>query len=76
MDQKFGLPSQDYIYDGKHIEFLNVGTQELKEAVIESLKNGETVGLGVMFYKILTGKKATFHLSSSNRVNYLTLTLN
>ena len=46
MDQKFGLPSQDYIYDGKHIEFLNVGTQELKEAVIESLKNGETVWFG------------------------------
>ena len=38
MDQKYGLPSQDYIYNGKHIEFLNVGTQELKDAVIASTK--------------------------------------
>ena len=46
MGQKYGLPSQDYIYNGKHIEFLNVGTQELKDAVIASLKNGETVWFG------------------------------
>lgn len=46
MGKKFGLPSQDYIYDEKHIEFLNVGTQALKDAVIASLKAGETVWFG------------------------------
>ena len=46
MGKKYGLPSQDYIYDGKHIEFLNVGTPSLKQAVIESLKAGETVWFG------------------------------
>lgn len=46
MGKKYGLPSQDYIYDGKHIEFLNVGTSSLKQAVIESLKAGETVWFG------------------------------
>ncbi|MGX5376739.1 aminopeptidase C [Ligilactobacillus sp. LYQ135] len=46
MGKKYGLPSQDYIYDGKHIEFLNVGTSSLKQAVIESLKASETVWFG------------------------------
>lgn len=46
MGQKFGLPSQDYIFDEKHIEFLNVGIQALKDAVIASLKDGETVWFG------------------------------
>lgn len=46
MHQKYGLPSQDYIYNGKHIEFLNIGTQALKDAVIASLQDGETVWFG------------------------------
>lgn len=46
MNQRYGLPSQDYIFDQKSIEFLNIGTQALKDAVIASLKDGETVWFG------------------------------
>lgn len=42
----FGLPSQDYIFNGKKIEFLTVDTQALKDATIKQLQAGETAWLG------------------------------
>lgn len=44
--KRYGLEAQDYIYDAKHIEFLNVTTQELKDAAVAQLKDGEAVWFG------------------------------
>lgn len=42
----YGLPSQDYMPDGQKIEFLISTTQDLKDAAIAQLKDGQTVWLG------------------------------
>lgn len=43
LNKKYGLPSQDYIYGGRHIEFLHTGLAPMKQAVIDMLQKGETV---------------------------------
>ena len=45
-DKNYGMPSQDYVFEGKKIEIANVGLKAMKEAVIASLKDGQTVWFG------------------------------
>lgn len=42
----YGMPSQDYVFEGKKIELANVGLKAMKEAVIAALKDGQTVWFG------------------------------
>ncbi len=42
----YGMPSQDYVFEGKKIELANVGLKAMKEAVIAALKDGKTVWFG------------------------------
>lgn len=42
----FSLPSQDNVVGGKHITFLNLPMEVLKQTTIAQLKNGETVWFG------------------------------
>jgi len=44
--KNYGLPNQDYIFDGKKIELANVGLTAMKKAAIASLKDGQTVWFG------------------------------
>lgn len=44
--KNYGLPTQDYIYEGKPVELANVGLKAMKEAAIASLKAGKTVWFG------------------------------
>ncbi|GEQ50418.1 aminopeptidase C [Tetragenococcus koreensis] len=44
--KNYGLPSQDYIFDGKKIELANVGITAMKKAAVASLKDGQTVWFG------------------------------
>jgi bleomycin hydrolase len=42
----YGLPSQDYIFNGQKIAFVNTDISALKSAAIAQLKAGETVWFG------------------------------
>lgn len=44
--ENYGLPSQDYIHEGKKIELANVGLKTMKTAAVASLKAGQTVWFG------------------------------
>ncbi|KID42507.1 C1 family peptidase [Fructilactobacillus fructivorans] len=46
MDEMYSLPSQNNVEGGMPIEFLNAPMDELKEAAIKQLKDGETVWFG------------------------------
>ncbi|KRL00617.1 C1 family peptidase [Liquorilactobacillus capillatus] len=46
LNQVFGLTSQDYLFTGQKITFLNTDIQVLKKAAIDQLKDGETVWFG------------------------------
>ena len=45
-DQVYGLDSQDYIFNGQKIMFVNTDIQALKDAAIAQMKDGETVWFG------------------------------
>lgn len=46
LEQVYGLESQDYIFNGQKIKFVNTDIQVLKDAAIAQMKNGETVWFG------------------------------
>ncbi|KRL05678.1 C1 family peptidase [Liquorilactobacillus oeni] len=46
MESLYGLPSQDYIFDGKKIVFVNTELKALKDAAIMQLKDGQSVWFG------------------------------
>lgn len=45
-DKNYGMPDQDYVFEGKKIELANVGLKAMKNAVIASLEDGNTVWFG------------------------------
>lgn len=44
--QNLALPSQDYIFGGKHVEMANVGLKAVKQAAVASLQAGKAVWFG------------------------------
>jgi len=55
--KNYGLPSQDYIFNGKKIELANVGITAMKKAAIASLKDGQAVWFGCDVVKDMDRKE-------------------